>query len=58
MVAPIYLRSNARVLSRTPMGRCGLREEIAAAIAFLFVQCLLVNGVILLVDGGYSAGGI
>jgi len=50
---------NARVLSRSPMGRWGQVEEIAAAVAFLCsMQASFITGVILPVDGGYSAAGI
>lgn len=50
---------NARVLARSPMGRWGRPEEIAAAIVFLCsTQASFVTGVVLPVDGGYSACGI
>jgi NAD(P)-dependent dehydrogenase (short-subunit alcohol dehydrogenase family) len=50
---------NERVLGRTPMARWGRPEEIAAAIGFLCSpQASFVTGVILPVDGGYSACGI
>lgn len=49
----------ARVLARSPMGRWGKPEEIAAAIVFLASPAAsFVNGVILPVDGGYMVTGI
>lgn len=49
----------ARVLARSPMGRWGKPEEIAAAIVFLVSPAAsFINGVILPVDGGYMVTGI
>lgn len=49
----------ARVMQRTPLGRWGRPEEIAAAIVFLVSPAAsFVNGAILPVDGGYMVTGI
>jgi NAD(P)-dependent dehydrogenase (short-subunit alcohol dehydrogenase family) len=46
-----------RVIERTPMGRWGEPQHIADAVAFLCSpQAAFITGVILTVDGGYSAG--
>ena len=45
------------ILARTPAGRFGQPEELAGAAVFLASQSAnFVTGVILPVDGGYSAG--
>jgi NAD(P)-dependent dehydrogenase (short-subunit alcohol dehydrogenase family) len=50
---------NARVLGRSPMGRWGRPEEIAQGIVFLCSpQASFISGVLLPIDGGYSACGI
>ncbi len=50
---------NARVLARSPMGRWGKPEEIAAGIQFLVSPAAsFVTGIVLPVDGGYMAVGI
>ena len=49
----------ARVLHRTPLGRWGKPEEIAAAIVFLVSPAAsFINSAILPVDGGYMVTGI
>lgn len=46
----------ADVLSRIPRGRLGTLDEVVAAIAFLISpRASLVNGHVLLVDGGWTA---
>ena len=45
------------ILARTPAGRFGQPEELAGAAVFLASQSAnFVTGVVLPVDGGYSAG--
>ena len=51
--APFY----DNILARTPAGRFGQPEELAGAAVFLASQSAnFVTGVVLPVDGGYSAG--
>ena len=46
-----------KVLSRTPMGKLGLPEDVAEAIVYLSSDAAkYVTGVILPVDGGNSIG--
>jgi NAD(P)-dependent dehydrogenase (short-subunit alcohol dehydrogenase family) len=47
----------AKVMSRTPMGKLGVPEDVAEAIYFLSSDAAkYVTGVILSVDGGNSIG--
>lgn len=49
---------NLRVLSRSPMGRWGTPEEIAAGALFLCSpHASFVTGILLPIDGGYTALG-
>jgi NAD(P)-dependent dehydrogenase (short-subunit alcohol dehydrogenase family) len=46
------------VKARTPLGRLAEPEEVAAAIAFLAsAEASMVNGIVLPVDGGWTANG-
>jgi NAD(P)-dependent dehydrogenase (short-subunit alcohol dehydrogenase family) len=50
---------NAKVLSRSPMGRWGKPEEIADGILFLCSpSASFISGIILPIDGGYLTVGI
>jgi NAD(P)-dependent dehydrogenase (short-subunit alcohol dehydrogenase family) len=50
---------NTRVLGRSPMGRWGKPEEIAAGIIFLASShASFITGIVLPIDGGYMACGI
>lgn len=46
---------NRRILERTPLGRWGQPEEVAAAAVFLCLPAAgFITGAVLAVDGGYS----
>src|SRR5262249_30263083 len=48
--------ADARLLARTPMGRWGTPEDVAAAAVFLASpEARFITGAVLPVDGGYLA---
>lgn len=61
LTEPLLARPDfmARVVARTPLGRVGEPEEIAAAVAFLCLPgAAYLTGQCLVVDGGLSAKGM
>lgn len=61
LTRPLYLdpQGNKKVLSRTPMGRWGVPEDLRGAVVFLASSAAdFVTGTILPVDGGFLAYGI
>ena len=49
----------AQVMERTPMGRIGQPEEVAALVAYLVGPgAAYVTGQCIAVDGGYSVKGL
>lgn len=54
LAAGLDAPTKERILSRTPLGRFGAAEEVAAAIAFLASDAAsFITGAVLPVDGGY-----
>lgn len=45
------------ILARTPLGRTGRPEEVAATVRFLLRDAVFMTGAVLRLDGGYLLGG-
>ena len=49
----------AKLMKRIPIGRLGLPEDVAEAVAFLVSdKARYINGANLIIDGGFMAGGL
>ena len=57
--AEVYPDYSRAVIARTPMGRIGEPEEVAAAVAFLCLPAAsYITGQCIAVDGGFSVNGL
>ena len=57
MTAPIGIQAGEGNYPGTPMGRVGVPEEIAAAVAFLLSDAAgYITGAELAIDGGWTSG--
>lgn len=54
--APDSAQAKREIVSRIPLGRLTLPEDVAAAVAYLVSDdSLFVTGTTIMVDGGYTA---